>query len=170
MPISKECRKYRLAPVVVPGAGLAINAAGIAVIPRKISQNDFSYRRAGNLRGFYRSQIARLWPGPICGSPDMLNTIGVEPESHVVADAIGVPAGFDVRILRIAMIGWTVEDAKSIGDVLIQGPIGLINLAAVWSDRRIAWICGLKRGSLPAVSYPPEPNGVVISVIFRVHE
>src|ERR1051326_6244417 len=133
MTISKECRKYRLAPVVVPGAGLAINAAGIAVIPGKISQDHLGYRAPGNLRSFHRSQIARLWPGPICGSPNMLNTVGVEPECHVVADAIGVPAGFDVRILRIAMIGWTVEDAKSIGDVLVQRPIGLINLPAVWS-------------------------------------
>src|SRR5260221_8136931 len=60
--IAKQGRKKRFAFVIVPGAGCIVGAAGGAIIPGKVSQDNFFFGRARDFRGFNLTEITRLRP------------------------------------------------------------------------------------------------------------
>src|SRR5262245_20614360 len=61
MPVPEQGGEKRFAFVVVPGAGGVVGAAGGAIVPGKIAQDDFFGWGTSDFGGFDGSGIAGLW-------------------------------------------------------------------------------------------------------------
>src|SRR6266850_2750999 len=136
--VAKQGRKDRFSSVIVPGTGRIVYAALSAIVPGEITQNDFLRGCASNFRGFDRSWISRLWPGPISCPTHMTHTERIEPKRHIVADTIGIPTGLDLGKLRVSFVRGTSENAESIGHIPVQRPICCIHITSHGSDNRIS--------------------------------
>src|ERR1700682_1460664 len=117
MAVTEEGREKWLPLVIVPGAGDIID---ITRVPWEVAQNNLLHRGPGDFRGLNRTQIPRLRPGPVCRAPDMPHTDVIEPKCHIVADAIRVPAGFYIHILRVSVVCGTMEHVQGIRNILVQ--------------------------------------------------
>src|SRR5262249_41342391 len=128
--------------IVVPCAGDSID---VTRVPREVAEDELRCRRSGDFRGLDWTQISGLRPNPVGGAPNVPHTDVIEPKRHVIADTIGLPTGFYIHICGVSVISRAMEHVQSVGDIFVQGPVGLGNLASVGYDRTESGIARFQR-------------------------